>query len=366
MFKLFNSKTKSVVGIDIGSSSIKVVQLAKKGGKAMLETYGELSLGPYAKTEVGRATQLPAEKIAEALRDVLREAKTTTKLCGLAIPFSSSLITLMEMPAISQKQLAPMIPIEARKYIPVPISEVMLDWWIIPKEEKTVDLEENTDPNIERKEKVEVLVVAIHNDSLNKFQQIVQGAQIEAGFFEIEIFSALRSVIDQEPGASMLFDMGAASTKLYIVEQGIIRSTHIVNRGSQDLTLAISKSLGVPVEQAEIMKRGYRVKPFDKEKEVGELATLTYEYIFSEANRVMLTYQKRFNKNIKRAIFVGGGVKFGGFYDLAKKEVETEVIMGDPFSKTEPPAFLEEILRKTGPEFAVAVGAALRRLQELE
>jgi type IV pilus assembly protein PilM len=332
----------------------------------VLETYAELSLGPYAQTQVARATSHPTEKIAEALKDVLRESKTTTKTCGIAIPFGSSLISLIEMPALSPKQLAPMIPIEARKYIPVPIGEVTLDWWVIPKQEKTVDLEEEKDSGADKKEKIEVLLVAIHNDTINKFQQIIREAQVQASFFEIEIFSALRSVIDQEAGAHVLFDMGAGSTKIYLVEQGNVRSTHIVNRGSQDLTLAISQSLGVSVEQAEIMKRNHRVKPSEHEKNISDLTNLTYEYIFSQVNRVMLTYQKKFGKNIKKAILVGGGVKLGGFYELAKKGLETEVVMGDPFSKTDPPAFLEELLRTTGPEFAVAVGVALRRLQEME
>ena len=75
----FFEKSTSVVGIDIGSSSIKIVQLAKKYGKVVLETYGELALGPYGQTEVGRAVSIPVDKIGEALKDVIREASVTTK-----------------------------------------------------------------------------------------------------------------------------------------------------------------------------------------------------------------------------------------------------------------------------------------------
>ena len=67
---LLKKQSQSVLGVDIGSSSIKVVQLRKKGGKAVLETYGELALGPYAGTEIGRATNLPNDKLVEALRDL--------------------------------------------------------------------------------------------------------------------------------------------------------------------------------------------------------------------------------------------------------------------------------------------------------
>ena len=136
ILKMFLGSNQSVLGIDIGGSSIKVVQIRKKGGRAILETYGELALGPYNGLEVGRATSLPAEKLAEALKDVMREAHVTTTQCGIAIPLQSSLVSIVPMPALPESQLSSMIPLEARKYIPVPISEVTLDWSIIPTEEE--------------------------------------------------------------------------------------------------------------------------------------------------------------------------------------------------------------------------------------
>ena len=121
IFSSFFSKGgQSVLGIDIGSSAIKIVQIKKKRGRAVLETYGELALGPYAGIEVGRSTILPKEKIVEALRDILREAKTTTVSSGIALPLSSSLISFITIPHVPDKQLSEVISIEARKYIPVP------------------------------------------------------------------------------------------------------------------------------------------------------------------------------------------------------------------------------------------------------
>jgi Tfp pilus assembly PilM family ATPase len=89
MFKPSQS-SKSALGIDIGSSSIKVVQLKKKGGKAILETYGALSLGPYGKTEVGTVTNLQTDDIARALIDVMKESNITTQSGAIAIPSCKS------------------------------------------------------------------------------------------------------------------------------------------------------------------------------------------------------------------------------------------------------------------------------------
>src|SRR3989344_8279158 len=118
---IFKKKTTSALGIDIGSSSIKVVQLQKKGNKAVLETYGELSLGPYGGVSVGQSTNLTTDKLVQAVNDLLseKEVALTTQVCGLAIPFKASLLSIIKMPAISEKELGLMVPIEARKYIPV-------------------------------------------------------------------------------------------------------------------------------------------------------------------------------------------------------------------------------------------------------
>lgn len=361
----FSKKSASVLGVDVGSSSIKVVQLARRGGKAILETYGELALGPYANTEIGRATNLPPEKLAEALKDVIREAKITTNLGGLSIPYSSSLISILEMPAVSERQLAQMIPLEARKYIPVPLSEVALDWWTIPKAPSATafnDEEEKT----KRGDKLDILMVAIHNETITKYQTVVKEAGLNASFFEIEIFSTIRSALEQDSASHMIVDLGAASTKVYIVERGMVRLSHVINRGAQDVTIALSNSLGMTMQEAEIMKRNLSSAPEDKKASALDIISLSMDYVFSEANHVLVSYQKRYNKNITRVTMVGGGARTENILKLAEVHFQTEVVLGDPFGKTEAPAFLEEVLKHTGPEFAVSVGIALRKLQEIE
>jgi type IV pilus assembly protein PilM len=367
-FSFGKKKSDSVIGIDIGSSSIKAVQLRRKNGSAILETYGELSLGPYAEVEIGQATNLSAEKIIEALSDLMKEKEVniTTNQAGLAIPFSSSLMSLIEMPLLSYKQLSAMIPIEARKYIPVPISEVTLDWSIIPKEEtKPTDIEEDEKARQNKIERTDVLLVAIHNETIARYQEIVRKTGLDCSFFEIEIFSTMRAVLEQDPAPVMIVDMGAATTKLYIVERGIVRTSHTVNRGAQDVTTTIAKSLGISVKDAEIMKRGVGAVPQDG-VDIKEIVKLSLDYIFGEANQVILNYQRKYNKTLSKVVLVGGGSALRGIADLAKENFQIEVEAGNPFLKTEAPAFLENILRDTGPEFAVAVGLALRRLQELD
>ncbi len=362
----FKKNDTNVIGIDIGSSAIKIVQLAKVKGKAVLKTYGSLALGPYANVTIGQSTNLPAEKLSEVIKDLIKEANVTTHDAGVAIPFRSSLVSMIELPNLPERELQQMIPLEARKYIPVPVSEVTMDWWIIPKEEEKafdfVEASQEKSPT----EKTDVLVVSIHNEILNTYSTMVKKAELETSFFEIEMFAAIRSLVGPEVNPVMVFDMGASSTKLYIVERGIIRQSHIINKGSQDVTISIAQGLQVTPEKAEKIKRNLGAGSASDEKTIYEIIELTMDYIFSEAGSVILMYQKKFNKSISKVYLTGGGVAMKGFLDVAKARFETEVVMGDPFNKIETPQFLKEILRANGLDFAVATGLALRKLQEFE
>ena len=256
---LSKSRGGSVVGVDLGSSAIKVVQLRKEKGVAVLETYGELALGPYADLEIGRAVKLGNDRLSEALTDLLREASVTSTNAGFSIPFASSLLKLIEMPVVETRQLNKMIPLEARKYIPVTINEVVLDWFIVPDSSRAVSRTAEKSKWSKRtkgiRKKKEVLLVAIHNEVLNKYNEIVASTHLDTSFFEIEIFSTIRAVIDQGLAPVMVIDIGAAITKVYIVEYGIVRVSHVINRGSQDVTLGISKSLSISVARAAEIKR---------------------------------------------------------------------------------------------------------------
>src|ERR1035437_5480881 len=178
---VFSSKNSGndALGVDIGSSSIKVVQLKKKNGKAILETYGVLSLGPYGNGDVGTVTNLKTDDIAKALIDVMKESNVTTKFAVIAIPSLSSLIFTLSLPSkVALGQLAKIIPIEARKYIPVPITEVTLDWFIIPQEAES--FESDGTPEDPALAKIEVLVVAIHNDTLSQYQDILKKTDLQS------------------------------------------------------------------------------------------------------------------------------------------------------------------------------------------
>lgn len=300
------------------------------------------------------------------MTDLVREANITTLNCALSVPLRSSLVSLIEMPKVDDKQLASMIPLEARKYIPVPVSEVAMDWWVIPKEDdKYLDFVDNEGTKSDKKEKIDVLVASIHNEVLNRYNQIVVASHLKATFFEIEMFSSVRSIIDSNNTPVMIMDIGAASTKIYVVEKGVIRSSHIIGKGGQDFTSAIAQGMNITFEKAEEIKRTLSSQDISLKKTIKDLVTFPLDYIFSETNSALLTYQKRYNKSVDRVYLTGGAAALPDIAVMAKENLQIETLLGKPFDKVEAPAFLQDILSATGMDFAVAIGLALRKLQEI-
>lgn len=352
----------SAVGIDVGSSAIKVVEIKKKGGKAMLETYGAISLGPYAELDIGRTTNLPVDKLANALKEVLKQSGVTSNTGAMAIPVQSSLVFIIELPAnIKSGDMASIVPTEARKYIPVPINEVSLDYFILP--EKEPSFEEMNAGGTPKAEHIKVLVVATQNDAVSRYRSIASQSDVDASFFEIETFSSIRSNFEHELSPVLLIDLGASRSKLAIVEFGMIKTYHTIDRGGSDISDAISKSLNIPFSEAEKIKKEYGLFENPRDKTIPDIIKTHLDYIFSETNNVLLGYEKKYNRTISKVILTGGGSLMKGFQEMAVNNFRAEIELGRPFSKVGAPAFLDKVLETMGPEFAVAIGLALRKLQ---
>jgi type IV pilus assembly protein PilM len=354
--KLFASKERSVqgvVGIDLGSSSIKIVQLKNQGSNVTLETYGELQLGPYAGVEVGRATNLEVGRLTEALGDILKEANATTRNAGTAVPYAASFITVLSVPVENTPgALDNLIPLEARKYVPVPVNQVTLDWFVVPPL-KGVEVRGTR-----------VLLAAIHNEALSKAQAVLAQAGVQNSFHELEIFSTIRSSVENAADTVMIMDIGAGTSKLYVVSEGIVQATHSLPLGGQDMTSGLSKALELSIEDAEEMKRQVGLTATDNPR-VGRALSFTLDRIAADARRMIEAYERTAGiAPISSIILSGGGSALKGFDAYLEQILGRKVVSANPFSKVVYPAFLEATLREIGPSFSVAMGIALRKLAE--
>jgi len=354
-FDIFKGRPDRAVGIDIGSSSIKVVELQRKGQFVELVTYGLLETGPYGGREIGRVATLTTERTAEALKDVMRESRVSTNVSGIAIPFRSSFMRLIDLPQVTESELDRMVPIEARKYVPVPIGEVSLDWALVPQIIPQMGALQSTE------QQVHVFLIAIHNDILSRFKDISTGATLDNRFYEVEAYSSMRSVLSVSNEAIMLCDIGASSTKTYITYKGYIIATHIINAGAEDMTLALSKSFGITIGEAEAMKREKGLTS-GKADDLTKSLELVLQRIITDLIRAKEDFESKYKTNITKVILVGGGAQLKGLPEAIEEKIKIETKKGNGFSQVKTPAFLTDTVAEIGPEFSVATGCALRAI----
>lgn len=342
------SDDTAVIGVDIGSSAIKIVQLHTKKGTATLDTYGELQLGPYEGVEIGRQTHLRVDKLTEAFVDILREAAASAHTIAVAISYNASFNAIVTMPTDDMEKITAMVPIEARKYVPVPLTDVTLDWFPVSarSEEKTT----------------KVLLAAIHNDALSRYDAMVKGVELTTKYTEVEMFSTIRSVVSQDDETVAIIDFGASSTKLYLIHKGVIGRTHSVPQSGVELTRSLSTALGIDFRLAEETKRVSGILNND-ERATRALAGVL-EKGLREIHKMITRYEEEESRTVGKVIVSGGGALLQGLIPYTQDMLSREVVLGDPFAKVAYPAFLEDTLREAGPAFAVAVGAALSTLNE--
>lgn len=346
-----NVTTDRVVGIDIGSSSIKVVELENRDGVITLTTYGELELGPYSEDKpVGQSVVLDASLERQALVDILRESAVKSRSAVLAMPLSASFVTTMSLTASPEEDITPRVRVEARKYIPVPIAEVTLDW---------AEIESSAE---DKKTKRDVLLVAIQNEALKRLNTLMQTVEFNNPPIEIECFSAIRSLYSEENPNFAVVDVGAISTKLYIVQGGLLQRMYRVRAGGSLFTEKIATDLNMSFLDAETLKRNITYED-PKFAEIQKAHQVYFDRVLKEFRQVIDSFENSVDIKIEAVYMVGGGSTFIGFDKYVSSIFDRTILKSMPFNKVAYPAFMEDTMNSIGNTFSIALGAALRTFE---
>jgi type IV pilus assembly protein PilM len=341
---------QSAIGIDIGSSSVKVVELKKEESYLQLSTYGELQLGPYAGAALGETVRLTPEQQTEAVVDLLREARATTRFGTIAIPLTSSFITTVAMSSDSPEAIANRVPVEAKKFIPLSLSEVTLDWSELPPAAGDDDSQR------------EVLLVAIENGVVENYAKLQQVIGMSTQPSEIEVFSLMRSLSRPEEGPIAIVDCGAQTTKLYIARDVALQRTHRKVRGGMQITRRVAELLSVPFAEAESVKRVTTIDGAHA-ADVQRATDSVLSDVLQEFRRVIDTYEAKQEQPLARVVCTGGVASSPFFKPLARTVLGREVEIANPFDRVAYPAFMEDTLQSIAPTFGVSLGAAVRVLE---
>lgn len=338
-----------------------MVQLKKEKDKFELETYGEISAAGYLE-KLDDAFQITTLKTREAatremLRILLEKAEVTTKQAVMTIPVFSSFVSVIEVPEMGGKELGQAIEFEARRYVPIPITEVALDWKII----ESGLIKDEISPKPFRGKRI--LLIAVPREVVNKYLRITDELGLKVKALELESFSLARSLMADDKNSACILDVGARASSFTIVDKGVIQMSHSLDIAGAEMTKTLAAGLGIASKRAEEFKVTYGLNHReDKEgrKEIRELLHIPIEKIADEIERMINSYYLKTDRKVEKLILNGGSAQLAGLEDYIEKRLDIKTVVAYPWSRVVYPTILGEILKKNGPQYSVAVGAAMR------
>ena len=346
-------KPKSQLGVDIGSSNIKIAQLRPKDNQFVLETYGIVNVSYQIanKDSVGSVNET-----AEALKNLLAKAGVTTKKVVASLPNNSVFTSVIDMPKMSDSELTSAIEFEAKKYIPLPLPEVRLSWSIIQDRKTKITKNTNLGELKPSENRIKVLLTAVPTVVIDNYLKVFKLADLEVLALEIEALALIRSLVGDDVENTILIDIGSKSTSINLIDSGYLRLSKNLNVGGETITTSIAQSLNVNTARAEQFKKDFGLNT--EQQQIPQIMRPILDIIKNEAGQLINLFESR-GQRINKILLTGGGVKLPSLKDYFGSLGKT-VIMADPWSRVSYPSDLKALIEPLAPNLAVAVGLAMR------
>ena len=354
LFQKFFSK--KCLGVDIGTSYVRVVEIYRSGKLKRLENYGEVDSSAFQEKSFRtyRKDNLLFfnKNISQAVKSIIAETGIKTKQAVFSIPDFSTFFTSFNLPPMTKEELPEAVNYEARQHIPLPLKEVVLDWQIIKSE-----------PVGNKKTIYKILLVAVPKDIVSQYQEIANMSQLELVALEAEVFSLMRatSMAEEKPSLAII-DIGAKTTTCTVVDEGVIKASHSFDMSGNDLTAALTKKLTINFKEAEKVRNYYGIKGTTPENEaVKKIILPLIDVIVKEVKEVLDNFHKQEKKEVEKIIIAGGTALLAGLKEYLEESFAPKKIeIANPFVNITYPPLLEKTLLEIGPRFTIALGAALR------
>jgi type IV pilus assembly protein PilM len=340
---LAKDKAEYKIGIDIGTSSIKVVELQHEKNSVRLVNYAEYYANNHYINVSPNTFGVLDTQLADILKHIFTKARFIQGTTNISLPVFSSFSTLIDLPAMNDEELEQAVKFEIRKYIPIPIGEVQFEW---------IKLD-----NLSSFEKFKILTVAVPSEIINRYNQLAQISGIKLNTMELETFSCARSLLAEDKELTIILDMGGRSTNVALVDEGVAVVHHNVNIGGRTFTRVLARGMSVDVERAEEFKQKQGLR--DSNEHVDELLQTTVNKILTEVEQLMDNYLREGGRKPSRVILTGGGCLMPGLSQYIGEALKLSASVGNPFRSVEVPYQLKDVLGPAAPEFSVAVGLAL-------
>jgi type IV pilus assembly protein PilM len=323
------------VGIDIGTSSIKLIELQDKNGKLeLLKCAANAILGEDVKT---------------SLKDLLTLTKPSSKAANISLSGPSVIVRYIEMPPMKKEELRSAIKFEGGKYIPFDINEAILD---------SVVLDKSPTGSANR-----VLLVAAKKDKVKACMEMFKEIGLDIAAIDVDSMAVLNSfqrlgLESKQESVYAIINIGARFSNINIISNGYPSFTRDIMWGGADITNRIKELLGLKHDEAEALKRGSA----ERKTEIARIAMPSLEKFISEIRMSFDYFETQFGRNIERLYISGGASYLFNMRDFLKESLGTEIISWNPFDGIKIlDGSSDKNLVNSPAQFAVALGLALRK-----
>lgn len=342
-------KSGTVMGIDIGTTTIKIAEISRKKERYRLENYCLLETKSYL-NHPNQAIQTSTlkmvdEEVLKLLKVALAEMKPKTDIVMVSLPAFAVFVTTFDMPILSPEETKKSVAFQAKQYIPLPLSEVTIEW---------VKVGEYDTQRGQRNQ--QILLIGIPNELVERYKTIFKQAGLKLASIEIEHYPLLRVLSAEELGVLMIVDIGAESTNVVIGEKGVLKYAGQTDYGGRYLTQAISRGLDISMIRAEELKKRRGLSRRGPDSELSTLILPFLDVIIQEVRRIQRIYEEHHGKTVEKVVCVGGGSKMIGVEEYVKSQLNVPYITPATLKGIEYPTELEPVIRGIRYEMAIPVG----------
>jgi type IV pilus assembly protein PilM len=344
------------IGLDIGSTAVRAVELDNGGGRPTLLRMAQQPLPAGA--VVGGEIRDP-RLVSDAIRELWHLGKFHGRQVVLGVGNQRVVVREVVLPWLEEKELRESLPFQVREFVPIPIEEAVLDYQVVDEFQQ------------EGRHMIRVMLAAAHKGMVQRMIEAVEGARLEAVGVDLIPFAIVRSAgsngdralqEDGDPSDEALVDIGAEVSSICVHSHGHPRFVRIVPWGGHNVTAAVAKSLGLSEPDAEKVKRGQEPESAgDTDERVKEISHQVVS-AFADDLRSSLDFYRTQNPgaNIGHVLLTGGGSKLPGLNDVIKERLSAAVETGHPFKRVSVPDDLpQDAMTEAEPLLAVAVGLAI-------
>jgi type IV pilus assembly protein PilM len=346
---------KNLVGVDIGTSAVKVIQVRESGKGVHLMKYGIEPLPPQSIVD-GHVMNRGA--VVDALAKVFRDLKISQREVAVSISGNSVIIKKLNLPIMKRDELEEQIQWEAEQHIPYEISEVEIDYNILWQ-----------NPEVGQ---MDVLLVAAKKEEIQDLVEVVRQARLRPVVVDIDSF-ALQNVYEVNYGYNegetvTLLNVGASVTTVNIVQGSVSQFTRDISNGGNSITDEIQKQLQVSHDEAEAYKAGGSLNSQEViPQEVDGIIRNVVDSLAGEIQRSLDFYMATTNRGeVERILLTGGSAKIPYLRSAIERRSRVQVEPLDPFRRVlyDPRQFDQQVLKAQAPQAAICLGLALRKQKE--